>query len=66
MKAVHVALYVGAALTLGAGGFAVFAYQRRSAPLRASALPGTYELVDLARIQRRLGVAAIGRSSSTR
>ncbi len=63
MKVVHVALYVGAALTLGAGGFAVFAYQRQSAPLRASELPGTYELVDRVlvsgKVLRRPDIAAL-------
>jgi hypothetical protein len=46
MKAVRVALCAGAAPTSGAGGFAVFADQRQPAPLCASELPGTYELVD--------------------
>ena len=46
MRAVRVALCAGAVLTFGAGGFAVFADQREAAPLRASELPGTYELVD--------------------
>jgi hypothetical protein len=46
MKALHVALCVGAALTFGAPGFAEFAEQRQAAPLRASELPGTYELLD--------------------
>lgn len=46
MKAVRVTLFAGIALALGAGGLAVFADQRQSVPLRASELPGTYELVD--------------------
>jgi hypothetical protein len=46
MKAVRVALCAGAVLTFAAGGFAALAGQRQPAPLRASDLPGTYELVD--------------------
>jgi len=46
MHTVRVALCAGAVLTFWAGGFAVFADQRQPAPLRASELPGTYELVD--------------------
>ena len=63
MKAVRVALCAGAVLTFGAGGFAVFANQRQPAPLRASELPGTYELVDRVldrgKILRRLDIAAL-------
>jgi hypothetical protein len=46
MNAVRVALWAGAVLTYAAGGFAALAGQRQAAPLRASDLPGTYELVD--------------------
>lgn len=46
MRAVRVALCAGAALTFVAGCFAALAGQRQPAPLRASELPGTYELVD--------------------
>jgi hypothetical protein len=46
MNAVRVAVCAGAALTLAAGGFAALAGQRQPAPLRASDLPGTYELVE--------------------
>jgi hypothetical protein len=57
------ALCASAALTLGAGGLAVFADQRQPAPLRASELPGTYELVDRVliggRVLRRPDIAAL-------
>jgi hypothetical protein len=47
----------------GAGSFAVFADQRRSAPLRASELTGTYELVDRVldsgKVLRRPDIAAL-------
>ena len=46
MKAVRVALGASAVLTFRAGGFAVFGDQRQPAPLHASELPGTDELVD--------------------
>jgi len=46
MRAVRVALCAGAVLMLAAGGLAALAGQRQPAPLRASDLPGTYELVD--------------------
>jgi hypothetical protein len=46
MRAVRVALCAGAVLAVAAGGFAALAGQRRPASLRASDLPGTYELVD--------------------
>jgi hypothetical protein len=63
MKAVRVALYAGAVLTIGAGGFAVFADQRQTAPLRAAELPGTYELVDRVlesgKVMRRPEIAAL-------
>lgn len=63
MKAVRVALCAGAVLTFGAGGFAVFADQRQPALLRASELPGTYELVDRVldsgKVLRRPDIAAL-------
>jgi hypothetical protein len=63
MKAVRVALCASAALTLGSGELAVLADQRQSAPLRASELPGTYELVDRVlidgRVLRRPDIAAL-------
>lgn len=63
MKAVRVALCAGAALTFGAGGIAVCADQREPAPLRASELPGTYELVDRVlvsgKVLRRPDIAAL-------
>jgi len=63
MKTVHVAICAGAALVFGAGSFAVFADQRQSAPLRASELPGTYELVDRVldsgKVLRRPDIAAL-------
>jgi hypothetical protein len=46
MRTVRTALCAGAILTFTAGGFALFADPRRPAALRASDLPGTYELVD--------------------
>src|ERR1700693_2786103 len=63
MKAVRVALCAGAVLTFGAGGFAVVVDQRQPAPLRASELPGTYELVDRVldsgKVLRRPDIAAL-------
>jgi hypothetical protein len=63
MKAARRALCAGAALTLGAAGFAVLAEQRQPAPLAASELPGTYELVDRVlaggRVLRRPDIAAL-------
>jgi hypothetical protein len=63
MKAARVALCAGAALTFGTGGFAVFADQQQTAPLRASELPGTYELVDRVldsgKVLRRPDIAAL-------
>src|ERR1017187_1896724 len=63
MKAVREALCAGAFLTFGAAGFAVFADQRQPAPLRASELPGTYELVDRVldsgKVLRRPDIAAL-------
>src|SRR6266436_2765024 len=63
MKTVRVALCAGAVLTFGAGGFAVYADQRQPAPLRASELPGTYELVDRVldsgKVLRRPDIAAL-------
>jgi hypothetical protein len=46
MTAVRVALGAGVVLAFVVGGSGVLAEQRPSAPLRASELPGTYELVD--------------------
>jgi hypothetical protein len=46
MKTVRVALCVGAVVTFAAGGFAALAGQPQPAPLRASDLPGTYELIE--------------------
>ena len=46
MKVVRLAPFAAAALTFGASGFAAFADQQQSVSLRASDLPGTYELVD--------------------
>ena len=46
MKSIRFAICTAAVLTLAAGGFAALAEERQSAPLRASDLPGTYELVD--------------------
>jgi hypothetical protein len=63
MKAIRVVLCVGAAFTLWASSYAVFADQPQSAPLRASALPGTYELVDRVlisgKVLRRPDIAAL-------
>jgi hypothetical protein len=63
MKAVRVALCAGVVSTIGAGGFAVFADQRQPAQLRASELPGTYELVDRVldsgKVLRRPDIAAL-------
>ena len=63
MKAARVALCAVAALTVGTGAFAVFADQRQAAPLRASELPGTYELVDRVlvngKVLRRPDIAAL-------
>ena len=63
MKAVRVALCAGAILTFGAAAFAVFADQRQPVPLRASELPGTYELVDRVldsgKVLRRPDIAAL-------
>jgi hypothetical protein len=63
MKTMRIALYAGAALAFVAGGFAVSADQRPSATLRASELPGTYELVDRVfdggKILRRPDIAAL-------
>ena len=46
MKFTHVAICAAAASLVLAGGFAAPADQRQPASLRASELPGTYELVD--------------------
>jgi len=58
-----VALCAGATLTLWASSCAVFADQRQPAPLRASDLPGTYELVDRVlvsgKVLRRPDIAAL-------
>jgi hypothetical protein len=63
MMTVRVALCAGAVFTFGAGAFAVFADQRQPAPLRASELPGTYELVDRllnsGKVLRRPDIAAL-------
>lgn len=63
MKTVRVALCAGAILTFGACGFAAFAGQRQPAPLRASELPGTYELLDRVldngKVLRRPDIAAL-------
>jgi hypothetical protein len=63
MTALREALFAGAALTIGAAGFAVFAGQRQLAPLSASELPGTYELVDRVwdsgKVLRRPDIAAL-------
>ena len=63
MKSVRAALCAGLALTLWAAGFAVFAGQREPAPLHASELPGTYELVDRVldsgKVLRRPDIAAL-------
>jgi hypothetical protein len=63
MKAVHEALCAGLVLTAGAAGFAVLADQRQPAPLRASELPGSYELVervlDSGKVLRRPDIAAL-------
>jgi hypothetical protein len=63
MNSVRVSLCAGLVLTLGAGGFAVFAGQRDSVPLRAFELPGTYELVDRVlddgKVLRRPDIAAL-------
>jgi hypothetical protein len=63
VRAVGVALCAAAAFTFGAGGHAVFTDQRQPAPLRASELPGTYELVDRVlvggKVLRRPDIAAL-------
>jgi hypothetical protein len=63
MRAAGVALCAAAAFTCGAGGYAVFADQRQPVSLRASELPGTYELVDRVlvggKILRRPDIAAL-------
>jgi hypothetical protein len=63
MKSVRVALCAGAVVIFGVAGFAVFAEQRQAAPLRASELPGTYELVDRVfdsgKVLRRPDIAAL-------
>lgn len=63
MKAVREALCAGAVLAFGAASLAVFADQRQSAPLAASELPGTYELVDRVldsgKVLRRPEIAAL-------
>ncbi len=46
MRAARVALCAGALLTFAAGGLAALAEQHQPQPLRASDLPGTYELID--------------------
>jgi len=63
MKAVPAALCARAAFALGAVGLAVSADPRDPAPLRASELPGTYELVDRVlvsgKVLRRPDIAAL-------
>jgi hypothetical protein len=63
MKAVREALCAAAVLTFGAAAYAAFADQRQPAPLRASELPGTYELVDRVvdngKVLRRPDIAAL-------
>jgi len=58
-----VALCAGAVLTFGAGASAVFADQRQPALLPASALPGTYELIervlDNGKVLRRPDIVAL-------
>jgi hypothetical protein len=53
----------GCGVNVWGGGFAVFADQRQPAPLRASELPGTYELVDRVlvggKVLRRPDIAAL-------
>jgi len=63
MKTVGMAIRASAALALSASGFAVFAAQPQAAPLRTSALAGTYELVDRVlvsgKVLRRPDIAAL-------
>lgn len=63
MKAIRGALYAGVFLAFGVASLAVFADQRRPAPLTVSELPGTYELVDRVldngRVLRRPNIAAL-------
>ena len=63
MSSVRAALCVGAALMSSASPFAVIADQPQPAPLRASELPGTYELVDRVlvsgKVLRRPEIAAL-------
>jgi hypothetical protein len=63
MKAICVALCAGSSATLLAFSFAVHADQPPSAPLRASDLAGTYELVDRVlvsgKVLRRPDIAAL-------
>ena len=63
MKTVGMAIRASAALALSASGFAVFAAQPLAAPLRTSALAGTYELVDRVlvsgKVLRRPDIAAL-------
>jgi hypothetical protein len=70
MNSVRASLCAGLVLTLGAGGFAVFAGQRDSVPLRALELPGTYELVDRVlddgKVLRRPDIAALYTSANGR
>ena len=46
MNAIRLILCAGSTLAIVAGTFVASATQRRPAPLRASDLPGTYELID--------------------
>jgi hypothetical protein len=63
MKLIRAAICAGAASTFLAGGFAAPADPRQPASLRASELPGTYELVDRAfdggKVLRRPDIAAL-------
>ena len=63
MKSIRVAICAAAASTLLAAGVAAPADQRQPASLRASELPGTYELVDRVfdggKVLRRPDIAAL-------
>ena len=63
MNAIRLVLCAGVMLALAAVGFAASATQRQPTPLRASDLPGTYELVDRVldsgKVLRRPDIAAL-------
>jgi len=63
MQTIRVARCAGSALTLWASSLALFADQPQPAPLRATELPGTYELVDRVlvsgKVLRRPDIAAL-------